>query len=306
MAMNMVLPTEVKDNNLFYPSPDLNYATLENMKNVLTIDVEEWFQVEALSEAIDFERWESFKGRLFPNLLKILALLREKEVKATFFVLGWVAERFPDLVLMIRQEGHEIASHGYAHQLVYQQDEKSFEEDVSKSKEILEDIIGEKVIGYRAPSFSITPDCFWAYNILAKLGIKYDSSIFPVKHLVYGIPSAPRFPFTINLDNGKKIMEFPLSTVRIIRFNFPVAGGGYLRLFPYVYTRWAIKKLNKQGQRAIVYFHPWEIDPHQPKQKVRLSNRIRHYTNLSIMESRIERLLNDFEFSSIKDIWEIK
>ena len=276
------------------------------MKNVLTIDVEEWFQVEALSEAISLEKWESFKGRLLPNLLKILNLLKENNIKATFFVLGWVAERFPDLVLMIKQDGHEIASHGYAHQLVYKQNEKDFEQDVAKSKGILEDIIDEEVIGYRAPSFSIIPDCFWAYKILVKLGIKYDSSIFPVRHLVYGIPDAPRFPFTINLDDGKKIMEFPLSTVRIMGYNFPVAGGGYLRLFPYAYTRWAIRRLNKQGHRAIAYFHPWEIDPHQPRQKVRISNRLRHYTNLNIMESRIERLLNDFEFSSIRDIWEMK
>ena len=286
--------------------PDLSSVVLKDMKNVLTIDVEEWFQVEALSESIEQKNWESFKGRLFPTLLKILSLLKERKVKATFFVLGWVAERFPDLILMIKQDEHEIASHGYAHQLVYQQNKNSFEEDVRKSKQILEGITGEEVIGYRAPSFSIVPECFWAFDVLTKLGFRYDSSIFPVKHLVYGIPHAPRFPFTITLDNGKKIMEFPLSTVRILGFNFPVAGGGYLRLFPFTYTSWAIRKLNKQGQRAIVYFHPWEIDPHQPKQKAKFSNRFRHYTNLGIMENRIERLLNDFEFSSIKDIWEMK
>lgn len=277
-----------------------------NMKNVLTIDVEEWFQVEALSGAINPDEWKNFRSRLLPTLLRILTLLGERKVKATFFVLGWVAERFPDLVLMIKQNNHEIASHGYAHQLVYKQDQKGFEEDARKSKEILEGITGEEVLGYRAPSFSIIPDCFWAYNVLSKLGIKYDSSIFPVKHLVYGVPNAPRFPFTINLDDGKKIMEFPLSTVRVFGHNLPVAGGGYLRLFPYAYTRWAIKKLNQQGRRAIIYFHPWEIDPHQPKQKVRLTNRIRHYANLSLMESRIGQLLNDFQFSSIKDIWEMK
>ncbi len=276
------------------------------MKNVLTIDVEEWFQVEALSEAINPEEWKDFRSRLIPSLLKILNLLKEKKVRATFFVLGWVAERFPDIISMIKQDEHEIASHGYAHRLVYQQDERSFEEDVRKSKEILEKITQDEVLGYRAPSFSIVPDCFWAYDVLTRLGIKYDSSIFPVKHLVYGIPDAPRFPFTINLDDGKKIMEFPLSTVKILGHNFPVAGGGYLRLFPYAYTRWAIKKLNKQGRRAIVYFHPWEIDPHQPRQRVRFSNRIRHYSNLGVMENRIRRLLNDFEFSSIEDIWEMR
>ena len=276
------------------------------MKNVLTIDVEDWFQVETLSESIGSNEWEGFKSRLLPNLLKILNLLEEKKIKATFFVLGWIAERFPDLVLMIKQQGHEIGSHGYAHQLVYKQDEKSFEEDVKKSKDILENIIEEKILGYRAPSFSIIPSCFWAYNILAKLGIKYDSSIFPVRHLTYGIPDAPRFPFTINLDGGNKIMEFPLSTVRIFGQNFPVGGGGYLRLFPYAYTRWSIKNLNRQNKRAIVYFHPWEIDPHQPKQKVKISSRIRHYSNLSVMQDRVERLLNDFDFGSIKQIWEMK
>lgn len=276
------------------------------MKNVLTIDVEDWFQVETLSDSISSNEWEGFKSRLLPNLLKILNLLEEKKIKATFFVLGWIAERFPDLVLMIKQQGHEIGSHGYAHQLVYKQDEKSFEEDVKKSKDILENIIEEKILGYRAPSFSIIPSCFWAYNILAKLDIKYDSSIFPVRHLTYGIPDAPRFPFTINLDGGNKIMEFPLSTVRIFGQNFPVGGGGYLRLFPYAYTRWSIKNLNQQNKRAIVYFHPWEIDPHQPKQKVKISSRIRHYSNLSIMQDRVERLLNDFDFGSIKEIWEMK
>jgi len=276
------------------------------MKNILTIDVEDWFQVEALSETIDSNEWAGFKSRLLPNLLKILNLLQEKKVKATFFILGWIAERFPDLVLMIRHQGHEIASHGYAHRLVYRQDERSFEEDVAKSKTILEGITSEQVLGYRAPSFSIIPSCFWAYNVLARLNIRYDSSVFPVRHLSYGIPDAPRFPFTISVDGGKKIMEFPLSTIRICGQNFPVGGGGYLRLFPYAYTRWSIKSLNRENRRAIVYFHPWEIDPYQPKQRIRISGRIRQYANLSIMEDRIVRLLNDFDFGSIEEIWEMK
>ena len=275
------------------------------VENILTIDVEDWFQVEVFSKTIGIEKWSSQKSRLLPNILKILDILKAKHTKATFFVLGWVGEKFPEIVSLIQEEGHEIGSHGYAHQLAYTQKKEEFETDLRKSLEILEKITGEKVIGYRAPSFSITQETFWVFDILSKWGIKYDSSIFPIRHSLYGIPDAPRFPFTVKLGNGGHILEFPLSTVRILGKNFPFGGGGYLRIFPYWYTRWAVKKLNRQQKRVVTYFHPWEIDPHQPKQPADLFSRFRHYTNLSTMESKLKKLLDDFQFSAIREVWKI-
>lgn len=273
------------------------------MQNILTIDVEDWFQVEALKERISYQEWDNCEHRVMSNILRILEILNENRTKATFFILGWIAERFPQVVLEIEKHGHEIASHGYAHRVVYEEKEIEFKNDIKKSLTILEGLINRKVTGYRAPNFSITDRSLWAYEILAELGIEYTSSVFPAKHIfqVYGISQAPRFPFVLSLKNGNRIKEFPLSTIEILGRQMPLGGGAYLRIMPYWYNKWAINKLNKQGHPAIVYFHPWEIDPLQPRQDLGLLGRFRHYFNLDIMELKIRMLLKDFQFGTISD-----
>ncbi|MCJ7457901.1 MAG: DUF3473 domain-containing protein [candidate division Zixibacteria bacterium] len=269
-----------------------------NIKNILSIDVEEWFQVENLKEAITPQGWSYCEKRLSFNISEILDLLEQQGVQATFFVLGWIAEHFPETIKTIQQKGHEIGSHGYSHSLVFTQTEKEFREDVKKSIEIIGKLSGKQVLGYRAPSFSINSRCLWAFEVLSELGIRYDSSIFPIRHPEYGMPSAPRFPHILKLKNGKELKEFPLSTVRLLGLNLPVAGGAYLRIFPYWYNRWGIKKLNSEGRSAIVYFHPWEIDPDQPREEIGFFKSFRHYTNLDLMKLKIKKLLEEFDFTS--------
>ncbi len=269
--------------------------------NILTIDVEDWFHASALTEKINsVDEWQS---RIPQTLHRVLNLLEEEKAKATFFVLGSVAERFPEIVQTVKQRGHKIASHGYAHTSIYSQTKEEFEKDVKRSLLILEDITKDKIKGYRAPNFSITTDSLWAYEILADSGIEYTSSIFPTKHILhaYGIPQAPKDPFVLKLDNGKSIVEFPLSTVRILGKYFPFGGGAYLRLLPYWYNKWSIKRLNRRGKPAVIYFHPWELDPDQPRLDINLLARTRHYFNLDIMETKIRKLLKSFRFQSIEE-----
>lgn len=271
------------------------------MRNILTIDVEDWFQVEALKKCISYQEWNSCESRVLSNVLRILEILDENGAKATFFILGWIAERSHQVVIEIEKHGHEIASHGYGHRVVYEQEESEFENDIKKSLAILEGLTGRKVIGYRAPNFSITDQSLWAYEILSESGIEYTSSVFPAKHIfqVYGLSQAPRFPFVLSLKNGSRIKEFPLSTIEIFGRQMPLGGGAYLRIMPYWYNKWAIKKINRQGHPAIVYFHPWEIDPFQPKQNLGVLGKFRHYFNLDIMELKIRMLLKDFQFGAI-------
>jgi polysaccharide deacetylase family protein (PEP-CTERM system associated) len=273
------------------------------MRNILTIDVEDWFQVEALREVISYQEWSNCESRVLSNVLRILAILDENGAKATFFILGWIAEKYPQVVLEINRHGHEVASHGYAHRVVYEQKETEFKDDIERSLTILEGLIKRKVTGYRAPNFSITDQSLWAYEILAELGIEYTSSIFPTKHIyqVYGLNQAPRFPFVLSLKNGCRIKEFPLSTVEIFGRSMPVGGGAYLRIMPYWYNKWALKKINKQGYPAIIYFHPWEIDTFQPKQNLGILGKFRHYYNLDIMELKIRMLLKDFQFGAMSE-----
>lgn len=273
------------------------------MRNILTIDVEDWFQVEALKGKISYQEWYKCESRVTQNILRTLEILDESGTKATFFVLGWIAERHPQVVLEIDRYGHEIASHGYAHRIVYELDEIEFRDDIQRSLSILEGLIKRKVIGYRAPNFSITDRSLWAYTILTELGIEYTSCIFPAKHIfqVYGMSQAPRFPFVLNLKNGRRIKEFPLSTVKIFGKTMPLGGGAYLRIMPYWYNKWAIKRINKQGYPAIVYFHPWEIDPLQPREKLGILGKFRHYFNLDIMEVKIRMLLKDFQFETVSE-----
>ncbi len=284
---------------LFTP---LNCKT-QSPYNILTIDVEDWFHASALTEKIKSLGVDEWQSRISHTLHRVLNLLEEEKARATFFVLGCVAERFPEIVQVIKQRGHKIASHGYAHNSVYSQTKEEFKKDVERSLLILENITGDKIKGYRAPNFSITTDSLWAYEILADLGIEYTSSIFPTKHILhaYGIPQAPKDPFILKLDDGKSIVEFPLSTVRILGKYFPFGGGAYLRLLPYWYNKWSIKRLNRIGKPALIYFHPWELDPDQPKLDLNLLTRTRHHFNLDIMETKIRKLLKSFRFQSIEE-----
>jgi polysaccharide deacetylase family protein (PEP-CTERM system associated) len=270
--------------------------------NALTIDVEDYFQVAALAEAVDRDDWSSMEYRVEANTDRLLALFDEHQTKATFFTLGWVAERSPALIRRIRDAGHEIASHGYSHQLIYTQTPEVFREETRKSKTVLEDTTGNAVTGYRAASYSITSKSRWALDILYEEGFTWDSSIFPVHHDRYGMPGTPHEPYLLQTPNGGTLIEFPLSTCPIGQYRLPIAGGGYFRLFPYGFSRWGLGKINKAGQPFIFYLHPWEIDTEQPRLKVKAFSRFRHYNNLDKCMGRLERLLGDFRFGSVSDV----
>ena len=272
------------------------------IRNALTIDVEDYFQVAALAEAVDRKDWSSMEYRVEANTDRLLALFEEHDTRATFFTLGWVAERSPALIRRIRDAGHEIASHGYSHQLIYTQTPAVFQEETRKSKTILEDITGQPVTGYRAASYSITSKSRWALDILCEEGFTWDSSIFPVHHDRYGMPGTPHEPYLLKAPNGGTLTEFPLSTCPIGQYRLPIAGGGYFRLFPYGVSRWGLGRINRAGQPFIFYLHPWEIDTGQPRLKVKAFSRFRHYNNLDKCMGRLERLLGDFRFGSVSDV----
>ena len=276
------------------------------MLNALTIDVEDYFQVNAFARHVKRKDWERYSLRVDDNTRRILEMLDEFAVKATFFVLGWVAERLPALVREIQRRGHEVACHGYAHELIYSIGPDSFRQDIRKAKGILEDICGEKVHGYRAPSYSITKQSLWALDILIEEGFSYDSSIFPVMHDTYGIPDAQRFPHLIRRAAGT-ILEFPLTTLPFRVANrehrLPIAGGGYLRLFPARLLGWGIGRINKVAkQPAVLYFHPWEIDPGQPRIRAGFKSRFRHYLNLGRTEAKLRSLLGSHRFGTMKRV----
>lgn len=276
------------------------------MKNAFTIDVEDYFQVTAFERHVRRDEWDRYPVRVADNTLKILDMLDEYEVKATFFVLGWVAERSPKLVREIGRRGHEIACHGYGHELVYRIGPDRFRSDIATARNILEDISGERVLGYRAPSYSITNESLWALDILLEEGFIYDSSIFPVIHDTYGIPDAGRFPGTIGCTSGT-IREFPLSTLPLRiggkEYRLPIAGGGYLRLFPEWVISRAIHKINTvEHQPAVLYFHPWEIDPGQPRIKAGFKSRFRHYLNLHTTEGKLRTILGKLEFGTMREV----
>lgn len=267
----------------------------------LTFDIEEHFQVSAFSSPMRRRHWDQFESRVVANTEKILAMLAARGLSATFFVLGWVAEKHPALVRRIVGDGHELASHGYAHELVTSQTQNVFREDVRKAKSILEDISGQAVLGYRAPSFSITKDSLWALQILVEEGYQYDTSVFPVIHDTYGIPGAA--PHVHQLETGAgPLWELPPSTVEIGKMRVPVAGGGYFRFCPYAIFRALLRQAAQSDHSLIMYFHPWELDPTQPRMNGPLLSRMRHYTNLSKTEGRLARLLSDFSFGAIRDV----
>ena len=263
------------------------------------MDVEDWFHVSVFRNIIAYRDWDNQESRIIPNICRILRLFEEHHIKGTFFILGWLAERYPEIVLTIRKYGHEIGSHSYAHRIIYEMSRKEFAQDLDQSISMLEDITREKVLFYRAPSYSITRDSLWALELLSERGIQCDSSLFPVKHDLYGLTGFPRFPFALNFTNGQRLIEFPLSTLRLYGGNMPIAGGGYLRLFPFWLIKWGIRNLNQKGKPAIIYFHPWELDPGLPRVEASLFSRFRHYTNLEATENRIRNLVSEFKFAPI-------
>jgi len=285
------------------------------IRNYLTIDVEDYFHVSAFENISPPATWTERECRVERNTDLILNILDEHNVKATFFILGWVAEHYPQLTKQIATQGHEIASHGYLHQRVELQDRDVYREDVRKGKKILEDQIGAEVLGYRAPSYSITRKTSWAFDELLEVGFKYDSSIFPMQHDFYGIPDWPRFAgYAVkNGDNWCEspsisqgqlgIKELPITTLKLGQRNLPIAGGGYFRLLPYGATKWGLNRINQHEQQPFVfYLHPWEFDPQQPRMAgASAKSKFRHYLNLGKTEQRFRRLLNDFEFMPIVD-----
>ena len=269
--------------------------------NALTIDVEDYFQVSAFAPHIRREDWDARECRVEANVDRILALLAARDTRATFFTLGWVAERYPQLVRRIVAGGHELASHGYGHQRASDLNREELWQDVSRAKQLLEDLSGRAVQGYRAPSFSIGTGNLWAFDVLARAGHRYSSSIYPIRHDHYGMPDAPRFAY--RLDNG--MLEVPVTTLRLLDRNLPSSGGGYFRLLPYALSRWMIGRVNRQDREAAVfYFHPWELDTGQPRiPGIGAKTRFRHYVNIPRMERRLGALLRDFRWGRMDDIF---
>lgn len=269
--------------------------------NALTIDVEDYFQVSAFAPYIPRDQWETRDCRVERNVGRILELLDGRQAKATFFTLGWIAERYPDLVRRIVDGGHELASHGYGHQRASDLDEAAFLADVGSAKRLLEDISGQEVKGYRAPSFSIGAGNLWAFDCLERAGYRYSSSIYPIRHDHYGMPDAPRFAHRVRSG----LLEVPVSTARLFARNWPASGGGYFRLMPYPLSRWLLRRINEvDRESAIFYFHPWEIDAGQPRiAGIDAKTRFRHYLNLQHMDGRLQRLLDDFSWGRMDDIF---
>lgn len=268
--------------------------------NAMTIDVEDYFQVSAFAPHIPRSEWNTRECRVERNVDRILALLDRHSTKATFFTLGWIAERYPQLVRSIGDAGHELASHGYGHERASDQTEAAFFADVQLAKILLEDISGREIKGYRAPSFSIGAGNQWAFDCLERAGYTYSSSIYPIKHDHYGMPDAPRFPHRI-----RGMLEVPATTLRMFNRNWPASGGGYFRFMPYALSRWMLQRVNQQDQRpATFYFHPWEVDPGQPRVAgISAKSKFRHYLNLDRMEARLGRLLSDFKWGRMDQVY---
>ena len=271
--------------------------------NAFSVDVEDWYQVADFDAVVGFADWDRYESRVARNTDRILTLCDEVGVRGTFFVLTWNAERHPDIVRRIVAAGHEIASHGYAHRLIYEQTPETFRDDITRAKATLEDITGTAVLGYRAPSASVTPRSLWALDVLLDVGLRYDSSIFPIRDTLYGLPDADRFPHVIRRRDGRELLEFPLATTRLFGRNVPLAGGGWLRVFPYRYTRWAMRRVNREGHPAVAFVHPWELDPEQPR--MRTAGRrgfSTHYVGLRGTYGKLRRLFRDFRFAPLRDV----
>jgi polysaccharide deacetylase family protein (PEP-CTERM system associated) len=269
--------------------------------NALTVDVEDYFQVAAFADRIARSEWDTLPCRVERNIDRILELLAGADAHATFFTLGWIAERYPDLVRRISAAGHEVASHGFEHQRASEQQREAFLADIRLAKAVLEDIGGQAVHGYRAPSFSVGQANMWAFDCMTEAGYKYSSSIYPIRHDHYGVPNAPRFAHEVRPG----LLEVPVATIRMLRNNLPAGGGGYFRLLPYAVSRWSIRRINTVDRKpAMFYFHPWELDPEQPRiDGISAKTRFRHYVNLHRMQTRISRLLADFRWDRVDRVF---
>lgn len=274
------------------------------LMNALTVDVEDYFQVSAMAPHIARDSWDAQPCRVERNVQRLLALFAQHRAHATFFTLGWIAERYPQLVRDIVAGGHELASHGYGHLRASEQSPVDFTQDVQRAKALLEDISGQAVRGYRAPSFSIGHGNPWAFDVLLEAGYRYSSSVYPVQHDHYGMPDAPRFPYSARPG----LIEIPITTTRVLGRNLPAGGGGYFRLAPYKLSRWALRRVNAIDRRsAIFYMHPWEIDPGQPRVAgTDLKTRFRHYVNLSRTEARLGHLLSDFRWGRVDEVFDLR
>ena len=276
--------------------------SLQQPRYILSVDVEDYFQVEAFSQVVPRSDWDNLPSRVVVNTYRVLDLFDEYNLKGTFFTLGWVADKFPALVREIHERGHELASHSYWHRPVYSLMPEEFREDLRRSRHAIEQASGVSVTGYRAPSWSIVQKSLWALDILAEEGFLYDSSIFPIRHDLYGIPGAQRFPYQVQTSSGNPLMEFPPATVRLFGATLPSAGGGYLRILPLRYTQWALSRMERERAGPMVlYLHPWELDPEQPRIAAGLKSRIRHYTNLHLMEPRLRALMGTCRFEPFRD-----
>ena len=269
--------------------------------NALTIDVEDYFQVSAFAPYICRDGWDARECRVERNVGRILELLAERDIKATFFTLGWIAERYPQVVRQIVEGGHELASHGYGHERASDLTPEAFSQDIQRAKALLEDLGGTPVIGYRAPSFSIGVGNLWAFDKLARAGYRYSSSIYPIKHDHYGMPDSPRFAYRV----GAGLLEIPVTTLRVMKRNLPSSGGGYFRLLPYAVSRWMLRKVNREDREpAVFYFHPWEIDVDQPRiAGIDARTRFRHYVNIGRTEGRLRSLMRDFRWGRMDQIF---
>ena len=269
--------------------------------NALTIDVEDYFQVSAFAGHVSRGDWDTTPCRVEKNIDRILLLLDERDVRATFFTLGWIAERYPELVRRISGAGHELASHGFAHQRATEQQRDEFLADIRLAKAVLEDISGQGVSGYRAPSFSVGPGNDWAFDCISEAGYRYSSSVYPIHHDHYGVPDGPRFAH----ESSPGVLELPVATVRLFSTNWPAGGGGYFRLLPYFVSRWCIQRINDVDRKpAMFYFHPWELDPDQPRVKgLQAKTRFRHYLNLKRTEPRLRRLVADFRWDRVDRVF---
>lgn len=276
--------------------------------NALSVDIEDYFQVQAFANTIDRSDWDSHPHRVVQNTEKVLEIFSDGGAKGTFFTLGWVAERYPELIRRIVDEGHELASHGMAHFRVHEQTPDAFRDDIRSAKKLLEDTGGVAVTGYRAATFSIGEQNLWAFDILEDEGYQYSSSINPINHDLYGMPNAPRFGFYPTAHSVKEtgIIEFPITTIRIGNTNRPCGGGGFFRLFPYALSRWAMRQVNaKDNQPCIFYFHPWEVDPSQPRiPNISMKTRFRHYLNLNRMEARLRKMMTDFAWDRMDRVFD--
>lgn len=273
---------------------------MNKIKCAFSVDFEDWYQG---FEIIPPDTWEQYPARIEENCRKILDLLRSREIKATFFVLGYLAEKFPHLIKAIYNDGHEIGSHGYSHTQIFRLTPEKFDAEIKKTSNMVADLVGKKPIGFRAPIFSIIEESLWAIDVLAENGFLYDSSIYPTINYRYGIVKAERFRHQIETGRGNKIVEVPVTTSKFLNFNVPVGGGAYFRIWPYFVTRWGFRQVVGDGHPGVFYMHPWEIDTGQPRLKLPLRLSLTHYTNLKTTERKLEKLFDDFSFSTMADVF---